>query len=286
MDIREVPAKPDTLILPDLKWRYLVRSVARGKNILLTGPSGCGKTLCVQTVAEVLPTHKYFYFNLGATQDPRSTLVGNTHFSKDSGTFVANSFFVNSIQVPNAIILLDEISRAHPDAWNILMTVLDVNQKYLRIDEHPDTPTIRVADGVCFMATANIGSEYTSTRVMDRALMDRFVNQVEMEPLSFADELKLLQLTYGDVPGLVAIASIADFTRCEVRKESARVSTIISTRVTKEMAELLVDGFTLEEIADVCIYPFYSDHGGSDSPRTFMKQIVQKQLTTTARATL
>jgi len=283
----EYPEQPETLILSPLKWKYLCRSVARGKNTLLTGPSGSGKTLCVQTIAGVSPKSRpYFYFNLGATQDPRSTLVGNTHFSKELGTFVANSFFVNAIQQENAIILLDEISRAHPDAWNILMTVLDENQKYLRIDEHVNTPTIRVAKGVCFMATANIGSEYTSTRVLDRALTDRFVNVIEMEPLCYDDELRLLQQCYGDVPGLDAIAHIAAFTRKEVLSDAPHIHTIISSRITKEMAALLVDGFTLEEIAEVCVYPFYSPSGGTESQRTFMKQMVQKHLPNTAKETL
>jgi MoxR-like ATPase len=114
------------------------------------GPSGCGKTLAAQSVAEVLDGRQFFYFNVGATQDPRSTLIGNTHYSKDKGTFVAEALFVKAIQTPNAIILLDELTRGHADAWNILMTVLDENQRYLRIDEMPNTPTIKVANGVTF----------------------------------------------------------------------------------------------------------------------------------------
>ncbi len=54
------------------------------------------------------------------------------------------------------------------------MTVLDEGQRYLRLDEDINAPTIYVAPGVSFIATANIGTEYTSTRVLDRALMDRF----------------------------------------------------------------------------------------------------------------
>ena len=108
---------------------------------------------------------------MGSTQDPRATLIGNVHFEKSKGTYFSESLFVKAIQTPNAVILLDELSRAHPDAWNILMTVLDQGQRYLRLDEQDGQATINVAEGVTFVATANIGNEYTSTRVMDKALM-------------------------------------------------------------------------------------------------------------------
>ena len=275
--------KPEHLIMDNLKWRYLMRSVLRGKNIMMTGPSGCGKTLAAQTVATVLNGRQFFYFNIGATQDPRSTLIGNTHYSKDKGTFVAEALFVKAIQTPNAIVLLDELTRGHADAWNILMTVLDENQRYLRIDEMPETPTIKVAKGVTFIATANIGSEYTATRVLDRAMLDRFASIVEMEPLNKDDEFKLLSMTYPDVSmnDLKAIAEIADHTRVQVRSDDPKVTTSISSRITVEMAGLLNDGFTLAEAAEACVYPFFSPAGGNDSERTYMRQLVQKYFSTT-----
>jgi len=173
--------KPDVLKMSPLKWKYLMRSAMRGKNILMTGPSGCGKTMAAKSVVNALDRPD-FYFNLGATQDPRSTLIGNTHFSKENGTFFSEALFVKAIQTENAVILLDELSRAHPDAHNILMTVLDQGQRYLRLDEADGSPTIKVAKGVTFIATANIGNEYTATRVMDRALRDGFTI-VEMDVL-------------------------------------------------------------------------------------------------------
>jgi nitric oxide reductase NorQ protein len=275
--------RPAHLIMPKLKWKYLMRSVLRGKNILMTGPSGCGKTLAAQTVAGALDGRKFFYFNVGATQDPRSSLIGNTHYSKDKGTFVSEALFVKAIQTPNAIILLDELTRGHADAWNILMTVLDENQRYLRIDEMPDTPTIKVARGVTFIATANIGSEYTGTRVLDRAMLDRFASVVEMEPLSLGDETTLLTMTYPEVTlnNIHAIAEIANHTREQIKSEDPKVTTSISSRITVEMAGLLNDGFTLAEAAEACIYPFFSNAGGADSERTYMKQLVQKYLPVT-----
>ena len=268
--------KPKMLMMSELKWKYLIRSGVRGKNIMMTGPAGCGKTMAAKSLVNSLDRPD-FYFNLGATQDPRSTLIGNTHFSKEKGTYFSQSLFVEAIQTPNAVILLDELSRAHPDAWNILMTVLDYGQRYLRLDEANGSDTIRVADGVTFVATANIGNEYTSTRVMDKALMDRFTI-VEMDVLSEEDENSLLNMMFPSVDSTVLgnVAKIATLTRTESGSDTARITSGISTRTTVELCGLLYDGFSLEEAAEVSIYPQYDGTGGVDSERTFVKQIVQK----------
>ena len=94
------------------------------------------------------------------------------------------------------------------------MTVLDPMQQYLRIDEHPETPTIKVAEGVTFVATANIGAEYTATRVVDRAILDRF-QIVEVDTLDQEQEVSLLGIKFPDVDNemLEAVAEIASHTR-------------------------------------------------------------------------
>ena len=268
--------KPKDLVMKELKWKYLIRSAIRGKNIMMTGQAGCGKTLAAKSLINSLD-REHFYFNLGSTQDPRSTLIGNTHFDSKKGTYFSESLFVKAIQTPNSIILLDELTRAHPDAWNILMSVLDYGQRYLRLDEKDGSDTIKVSEGVTFVATANIGNEYTATRQLDKALMDRFTT-IEMDLLNEEEEFGLLRYMFPSVDETLVsnVSKISHMTRMESLNDNPRISSGISTRTSVEIVSLLFDGFTLEESADITIYPQYDSSGGVDSERTFVKQIVQK----------
>ena len=112
---------------------------------------------------------------------------------------------------------------------------------------------------------------------MDKALMDRFTI-VEMDVLTEQDEFTLLGYMFPSVDEVLLgnVAKIATLTRTESNSETARITSGISTRTTVELCGLLFDGFTLEESAEVSIYPQYDSTGGVDSERTCVKQMVQK----------
>ena len=266
--------KPDDFIISDLKWKYLTRCINKGKNLMFVGPAGTGKTQIVFKAAKRLDK-QIFYFNLGSTQDVRSALIGNTYF-KD-GTYFEESAFVTAIKTPNSVILLDEISRANPEAWNILMPVLDVNIRKLRLDEKENSPVVDVASGVSFISTANIGFEYTAARMLDRALVDRF-SVIEMDILNKEQEMKLLNIKYPKLDPKVneALCDISFRIRMECERENSKLSSPIPTRMLLEVAEMSIDGFDIDETAELIIYPQYSDEGGTDSERIYIRQLVQK----------
>lgn len=267
-------SKPDDFIISDLKWKYLTRCINKGKNLMFVGPAGTGKTQIVFEAAKALKK-PIFYFNLGSTQDVRSALIGSTYFK--NGTYFEESAFVNAIKTPGSVVLLDEISRANPEAWNILMPVLDVNIRKLRLDEKENSPVIDVADSVSFISTANIGFEYTSARMLDRALADRF-NVVEMDTLDKEEEMRLLAMKHPDLSSEVneSLCDISFKIRMECQRENAKLSNVLSTRTLLEAAEMSVDGFSIEEIAELILYPQYPDDGGVDSERIYIRQLVQK----------
>ena len=269
-------AKPDDFIISDLKWKYLMRCISKGKNLMFVGPAGTGKTQVVFKAAEQLDK-KIFYFNLGSTQDVRSSLIGNTFF-KD-GTYFEESAFITALKTPGSVILLDELSRANPEAWNILMPVLDANIRKIRLDEKENSPEIPVAEGVSFIATANVGFEYTSARMLDRALVDRF-SVVEMDVLNKEDEMRLLNIKFPSLSPKMneALCDISDKIKTECKREDAKLNSVLSTRMLIEAAEMFEDGFDLGEVAELIIYPQYSDEGGVDSERIYTRQLIQKYI--------
>lgn len=271
--------KPKDLVISDLKWKYLLWAVYRRKNILFVGHTRCGKTKTAKSAAEVLGD-ELFIFNCGSAQDARAMFIGNTFLSKETGTYFNQSSFVRAIQTKNAIIVLDELTRISHDGLNILIPVVDPTQRYLRIDEAENSPIISVDPSVCFIATANIGSEYTATKVLDKAMAARFPIKVEMLPLNRDELLYLIKELYPTLnisKGSVTwnLCDISEKTVKELRKEEARLTSLIPTGSVIEMAQLAEDGFNLEEIAEMAIYPDYDDDGGVDSERVFIKQMVE-----------
>jgi len=251
---------PDDLIISNLHWKTILFSVFNSKNLLISGPTGSGKTLAILTLEKLFNKDSEFgyrpFFNIpmGGSQDARSTLIGNTHLNKETGTWFGNSKFVNAIHTENAIILLDEINRGSLQSGNILMSVLDKNQRFLRIDNSPTTPDIKLAKGVSIIATANIGREYTATNIFDKAFKGRFT-YFEMPIIDIKQEIKLQTYTYPnlDVGIIEQICSIAEFTRYKYKEGD--MNYYISTKHIVEYLEKRInDVYDFEEAFEIEIF--------------------------------
>lgn len=254
-----------------------MRSAIRGDNILMTGPSGTGKTVSAYSLHLVMK-RPFFTFNMGSIgDDAKVSLIGNTHYEPASGTFFSESDFIKAITTPNAIILLDELTRSSKQAWNILMSVLDKEQRYIRIDDRVDNRIIDVADGVSFVATANIGMQYTATYQLDWALENRFTI-IEMDPIPLEDEIRFLASLFPDVNVNVinTICKIASNTRDDVATGTSLLEHDVSTRMLIEFCDMINDGFSFMESVDTTIIPFFSSEGGNSSERVYLKEIIQK----------
>ena len=118
-----------------------------------------------------------------------------------------------------------------------------------------------------------------SERTFVKQIVQKFCDDGSSDDLfNEEEENSLLTYMFPHVDGVVLgnVAKIANLTRVESKSDTARIGSGISTRTTVELSGLLFDGFSLQEAAEVCIYPQYDSAGGVDSERTFVKQIVQK----------
>ncbi|HEX9945644.1 MAG TPA: AAA family ATPase [Thermoanaerobaculia bacterium] len=91
---------------------------------LLTGPTGVGKTEVAKRLAEVLGI-AFLRFDMSEYMEAHtvSRLVGAPpgYVGYDRGGLLTESVAKN----PHAVLLLDEIEKAHPDVFNILLQVMD-----------------------------------------------------------------------------------------------------------------------------------------------------------------
>lgn len=185
-------------------------------------------------------------FDMGTMTDPIMSLVGNHVIKMDDG--VTTSRFVKSrfsevIQQPG-IVLLDEISRAVVTSNNLLFPCLDFRKELPMEYCFEDTKPIKVHPQCVFIATANLGGQYTGTHKLDRALVDRFM-VVEIDPLS-AEEVKgAIAIHCPSIKKGVLDKMVETYTKINAEHDSFTISFSLSIRHLKMIAEMVVDGFTL-----------------------------------------
>ena len=243
-----------TFIIDETKKSIAKKMITEGQNVLITGATGSGKsTFCLELAEEM--GMKPFMINFGSTQDARVTLIGSRELINGNTPFV-KSEFINQIQQENTLVILDELSRGSDDAFNIVFPLLDF-RKELFIDETGET--IKIPDTVRFMATANVGSEYSATRSMDRALNDRFItfrlgymNGAEL--FDYAKEI--FTFTPNQEIEVEKSVKVYDFVKTLFDKDE--ISTRISPRIVLNTVGLL-DDFNYTQVFDNVISCYFEE---------------------------
>jgi MoxR-like ATPase len=251
-------------------WQLLLRNSIRIENTMLIGATGTGKTELVKHIADALGK-KLYVVDMGTIQDSQSALLGVHRLNKEGYSEFDYAPFAKYIQ-EDCIILLDELSRAPLSAANILFPCLD-RRRYLPIDIAGDGEErhIPVNENVMFFATANLGSEYTGTNAIDRALMDRFF-PIELDYPTETAEINILNKRTGiDKKQAKVIVKISK----EIRKQfkEQELSNTISVRHTLQTASLVQDGFELLTSLTQVILPMFEDSDGG-SERSKVKSII------------
>jgi nitric oxide reductase NorQ protein len=268
------PPGEDQFFVPQDVWEQLCYAVHHSENVLLTGPSGCGKSEICYLLA-CAAGKRVEAFNFGAMTEPRTSLIGNTHLDRRTGTRFAESRFVRAVQDPSACVLLDELSRAGRDAFNILLPLLD-GQGYLALDEGEDAAVVRRMPGVIFLATANQGMEYTGTEQLDLALKDRFQVNISIEFPPPERELAILRKRCAGLAEQPArrLLKIAQRQR-ELARDGDFVG-MVSTRALLAAGRQVAAGVPVENAFRFCILNHFSNDGADTSERARLLQIFQK----------
>ncbi|MDR2923060.1 MAG: ATP-dependent Clp protease ATP-binding subunit ClpA [Treponema sp.] len=147
-------------------------------NFLFAGPTGVGKTELARQLAEIMGV-AMFRFDMSEYQEKYtiSRLIGSSpgYIGYDDGGQLTDSVR----KQPHAVVLLDEIEKAHPDIFNILLQIMD----YATLTDNQG----RKADfrNVILIMTSNAGAREIGKeligfgeRVQDDSAVDSAVERI------------------------------------------------------------------------------------------------------------
>lgn len=254
-----------------------VQKMRKSKNVVVgvTGPTGCGKTALAAFFAKRSKS-PFFILDTPGLREPKE-LYGYKDVTTGEGglfqMFWQESGFVEAIQEENAVILIDEANRLHPSILNTLLPLLDFRGR-VWVDELGKY--VRVAPGVVFFLTANIGHQYTGTWRWDAALQDRIQYPVEVTYLAPEEETALLVSRKG-VPEDVArrMVEVAGVIRARALDEADEIDKGISTRQLLAAADLIATGVRPADALQLTLEAAYPATGGTTSPRAAVLGTIQ-----------
>lgn len=235
-------------------WYLLLRNIQNQINTMMIGATGSGKTELVILACKKLGIECNVY-DMGSMYDPVAGLLGVHRISEEGSSIFDYAKFTEDIKKPG-VVLLDELSRAPVTTNNILFPCLDSRRKLpVEIAGGKDLRSVEVNPDCCFIATANVGSEYTGTNSMDRALVNRFfpLELTYMPEVAEVDVLvKRTAISKSDAKMIVNIAQ-------QVRNlfMKQELSCSLSTRETLMVSNLVHDGWNLLEAMELVFLPLF-----------------------------
>lgn len=199
-----------------------------------------------------LPCHVY---DMGSMYDPVAGLLGVHRLQEGGVSTFDYAKFTQDISEPG-VVLLDELSRAPVTTNNILFPCLDSRRTLpVEIAGGDDLRSVKVHEDCCFIATANVGAEYTGTMSMDRALVGRFFPlELDYMPRD-KEEQVLMKKCRVSASAARHIVSVANNVRSLYRKQELSCS--LSTRETLMAAELVADGWTPIMAMELVFLPLF-----------------------------
>jgi ATP-dependent Clp protease ATP-binding subunit ClpA len=203
-------------------------------SFLFTGPTGVGKTEISKQLAEILGID-LVRFDMSEYMERHtvSRLIGAPpgYVGFDQGGLLTEAI----VKSPHCVLLLDEIEKAHPDIFNILLQVMDAGQL---TDNNGRKSDFR---NVILIMTTNIGAELLSKRNIGFAEASNESDAMQSLNRLFSPEFRnrldeTIQFNYLDK---TVILSIVDkfLTKLQAQLDKRNVEIVVSKKVIDWIAE-------------------------------------------------
>lgn len=166
----------------------LSRSGLRDKNkpigsFLMTGPTGVGKTELTKRLAKELGV-ELIRFDMSEYMEKHaiSRLIGAPpgYVGFDQGGLLTEAI----VKKPHAVLLLDEIEKAHPDMFNLLLQIMDYGQLTDNNGRKSDFKHVII------IMTSNVGADQLEKNVMGFGEVNQFEDQSSAVKQMFTPEFR------------------------------------------------------------------------------------------------
>jgi ATP-dependent Clp protease ATP-binding subunit ClpA len=152
-------------------------------NFLLAGPTGVGKTEVTRQLAQLLGI-ELIRFDMSEYMERHtvSRLIGAPpgYVGFDQGGLLTDQV----LKHPHAVVLLDEVEKAHPDVFNLLLQVMDHGTLTDNNGRHVDFRN------VILVMTTNAGAQESSRRSIGFSEQDNSTDMLEIVRKTFAPEFR------------------------------------------------------------------------------------------------
>ncbi len=152
-------------------------------SFLFAGPTGVGKTEVTRQLAEIMGIH-LIRFDMSEYMERHtvSRLIGAPpgYVGFDQGGLLTDEV----LKHPHSVVLLDEIEKAHPDVFNLLLQVMDHGSLTDNNGRHADFRN------VILVMTTNAGAEVQSRRSMGFTPQDQSSDGMEAIRKQFTPEFR------------------------------------------------------------------------------------------------
>ena len=152
-------------------------------NFLLAGPTGVGKTEVTRQLASLLGI-ELIRFDMSEYMERHtvSRLIGAPpgYVGFDQGGLLTDQV----LKHPHAVVLLDEVEKAHPDVFNLLLQVMDHGTLTDNNGRHVDFRNI------ILVMTTNAGAQESARRTMGFSDQDHSTDMLEVVRTMFSPEFR------------------------------------------------------------------------------------------------